>query len=73
MKENTTNEISINKELEDIQETTGINTYLEISVENQSTIINNQQRIFTANIAILYICCLFFLYIFVRNMTNRKG
>ena len=70
MEENYPNDISLD---EDVDNSNCINTYLEISTENLSTIINNQQRIFTANIAILYICCLFFLYIFTRNMTNRKG
>lgn len=73
MQENTTNEIPIDEGLEDLQENTEINTYLELQIDNQEKIINNQQRIFTVNSAILYILCLIFIYYFCRNMTKVRG
>lgn len=73
MQENTTNEIPIDKGLEDLQENTEINTYLELQIDNQEKIINNQQRLFTVNSAILYILCLLFIYYFCRNMTKGRG
>ena len=73
MEENTSNNVSVDIGLEDLRETTEINTYFETQIENQEKIILLQQKNFTICSAILYIFCLFFIYIFTRNMTKRGG